>query len=71
MAKLRKLGRRGAIVATARKLATIVYHMITQKVDFKYQLTEEIVKKQRLNQLKKIQKTILQYSFSPEELAVL
>jgi len=71
MAKLRKLGRSGAIVATARKLATIVYHMITQKVDFKYQHTEEIIKKQRINQLKKIQKTILQYGFSPEELAVL
>ena len=65
---LRKQGRTGAIVATARKLATIVYHMVKEKAPFDYQTSEAEKQRQRANWLKKIQRTITELQVSDKEL---
>jgi transposase len=64
----RKQGRKGAIVATARKLATIVFHMVTENTPFDYQISEEQKIKQRNNLIKKLQRLINEQQFSIEEL---
>jgi transposase len=64
----RKQGRKGAIVATARKLAIIVYHMVTENTPFDYQISETEKSRQRTNLLKKMQRTINEFQFSREEL---
>jgi transposase len=65
---LKKQGRKGAIVATARKLATIVYRMIQDNVPFDYQISETDKNRQRNNLLKKLKKSIIEFQFSLEEL---
>jgi transposase len=65
---LKKQGRKGAIVATARKLATIVYRMVKDNTAFDYQISETDKNRQRNNLLKKFQKAILEFQFSKEEL---
>ena len=65
---LRKQGRKGAIVATARKLATIVYHMVTENTPFDYQISETEKRRQRNNLLKKFQRAINEHQFSINEL---
>lgn len=65
---LRKQGRKGAIVATARKFATIIYHMVKENTPFDYQISETQKAKQRNNLIKKFQKAINEYKLSIEEL---
>jgi transposase len=65
---LRKQGRKGAIIATARKLATIVFHMVRENTPFDYQISESEKSRQRNNLLKKFQRAINEHQFSLEEL---
>lgn len=65
---MRKQGRKGAIVATARKLATATYHMVKDNTPFDYQITEAETLRQRTNLLKKIQRTIAQFQFTQNDL---
>ena len=59
---LRKQGRKGAIVATARKLAVIVYHMVTENTAFDYHVSEEEKLRQRNNLKKKFKELSRNFS---------
>lgn len=65
---LKRQGRRGAIVATARKLAVIYYNMITKQQAFDYHGKITDPDKQRAAQIKKIQKSIKELNILNEEL---
>ena len=64
----RKQGPKGAIIAPARKLATIVFHMVTKNTPFDYQISETEKSRQRNNLLKKFQRAINKHQFSMDEL---
>lgn len=65
---LKRQGRKGAITATARKLAVIYYHMLKNQTPFLYQTSEQQVEKQRKARLKKIQQTINELNIKPQEI---
>lgn len=64
----RKKGRMIAIVATARKLATIVWNMLVKKMPYNPVPTKENLDKIRKNQIKNIQRKIRQLSVTEVEL---
>lgn len=64
-----KKGRMVAIVATARKLATIVWNMLVKKVAYSPVPTQQQAEKIRKNQLKNIQTKIRQLHVRMEELS--
>ena len=63
-----KKGRMVAITATARKLATIIWNMLTRKEQFKTIDNEEYKKKIRDLRIKKMQRQIIQMGISSDEL---
>ncbi len=63
-----KKGRMVAITATARKLATIIWNMLTKKEQFETIDNEEYKKKIRDQRIKKIQRQIIQMQISSNEL---
>jgi hypothetical protein len=65
---LKRQGRKGAIVATARKLAVIYYKMLTKQEAFDYKDPQQDTDKQRAIQLKKIQKSIKELKIDKSEL---
>ncbi|MEL7123660.1 MAG: transposase [Bacteroidota bacterium] len=63
-----KKNRAVAITATARKIAVIVYHMLSDKQSFKPMGSEEYAQKIRQMKVARIQKTIQKLSISLDEL---
>jgi transposase len=63
-----KKGRVVAIVATARKLATIVWNMLVKKIPYNPVPTKENLDRIRCNQVKNIQRKIKQLNVREEEL---
>lgn len=61
-------GRKVAITATARKLAIIVYQMITKKESYRPLVVEKHLQKVRTKKVKYIQRTLKQFDISAEEL---
>ena len=61
-------GRVCAIVATARKLAVIVWTMLTKRVNYNPIPSVEYLDKMRQSQLKKIRRKIMQLNVRPEEI---
>lgn len=68
--KLRKGGRKLAIMATARKLAVIIYHMLTRKEVYRPMPPQEEQKRQRQQALKRARRTIKQFDLTPEEVQI-
>lgn len=66
--RLRKGGRKLAIMATARKLAIIIFNMLTRKEPYRPLPLEEEHQRQRQQALKRAQRTIRQFDIAPEEL---
>lgn len=64
----RKKGRAVAIVATANKLAKIIWTMLVKKVSYNPIIPAEYQNKIRQNQIKSIQRKIRQLDVHPEEL---
>jgi hypothetical protein len=64
-----RYGRMAAITATARKLAVIVYHMLTRKEAYRYEETAVYTERLRSIQLKSMQKKIHALKIKPEELS--
>lgn len=65
---LKRQGRKGAIVATARKLAVIYFKMLTKQENFDYKPQQHDADKLRAAQLKKIQKSIKELNIVTSEL---
>lgn len=63
-----RYGRMAAITATARKLAVIVYNMLTKKEAYRYEETVIYTERLRRIQLKSMQKKIVALNIKPEEL---
>ena len=61
-------GRKKAIVATARKIAIIVYHMLTNKEAYKPVALEEYQQKVRQQKINNIQKTIKRLGIKEQEI---
>ena len=57
-----------AVTATARKLAVIIYNMLTKKEEYKPLDQTEYMEKQRIGQLRNLQKKINQLKITPNEL---
>ena len=68
MSILRKHGRKGAIVATARKLAIAYYHMVKDKAPFSYEKSAEQIKKQKDAAVRKIQKMVAALNIQPQDI---
>jgi transposase len=64
---LKRQGRKGAITATARKMAVIYYHMLKKQEPFHYQTSEQQAEKQRKARIKKIQQSINELNIKPDE----
>jgi transposase len=62
-------GRVAAITATARKLATIIWNMITKIQPYKVRETQVNTEKHKTTQLKQIERRIGTLQLSPDELA--
>ena len=67
---LKRQGRKGAIVATARKLAVIYYNMVTKKEAFNYQKKQVDPNKYREAQIKKIKQSIKELNIDLAELNI-
>lgn len=63
-----KKGRMHAITATARKLAVIIWNMLTKKQQFSYISTDDYREQIRQNKIRKVQKLIKSAGISAEEL---
>lgn len=63
-----KKGRKLAITATARKLAIIVYNMITKKQAYNPQKLEDYQEKVRIQKIKHIQRTITRLNIDQSDL---
>ena len=61
-------GRGAAIYATARKIAVIVWNMLTKKEAYNYRSNEVYEQKIRIKQINNIQKHILRLQLKPEDL---
>lgn len=66
----RKHGHAYATKATANKLATIIYNMVTKKEAFNYTTSEEHQKRMRKKSLKAAKRIIQKNEFSLEELGM-
>jgi transposase len=64
-----KNGRTAAIIATARKIAVIIYKMLDTKEKYSYNYSQDEVDRTRKYQLKFIQKKINQFNIKHEDLA--
>ena len=64
-----KKGKLAAITATARKIAVIVYNMLTRRMDYKPLDQTQYLERVRLTQLKNMQKRINLLGVKPEELS--
>ena len=62
-------GKQAAILATARKLAVIIWNMMTKKVPFNYIQEEDYLLKIREKQIKALNRKILSLNVKPNELA--
>ena len=60
--------RSAAITATARKLAVIIYNMLTKHQPYRYEPTPQYQERIRRIQLKNMQRKILALDIKPEEL---
>ena len=63
-----KKGRMSAISATARKLAVIIWNMLTKKENYNYMPNEEYKEKIRSQKIKNIKKQIASLRLKPEDL---
>lgn len=63
-------GRQVAIVATARKIAVIIYKMLENKQEYFYEYCKEETEKLRYRQIKKVNKTISNFNISANELTI-
>jgi len=63
-----RIGRKAANKATARKLATIIFHMLTKKKPYEPYLNEEIQKRKKQKSLNLINKQIKKHGFKLEDL---
>jgi transposase len=63
-----KKGHSGAIVATARKIATIVWNMLSKKEAFNYETDENYQTKIRQNSIKNIQRKLKNMNIQAHEL---
>ena len=63
-----RYGRMAAITATARKLAVIIYNMLTKKEAYRYEETVIYTERLRRLQLKNMQKKITALNIKPDEL---
>lgn len=63
-----KYGRMAAITATARKLAVIIWNMLTRKENYRFEETIVYTERLRRIQLKNMQKKINALQIKPEEL---
>ncbi len=61
-------GRSIAVIATGRKLAVIIYHMLTRKQPFSYSFSYADETQQRSRKLKSVLKTIRRESFTATDL---
>jgi transposase len=61
-------GRTAAITATARKLAVIIWNMITKKQDYRHQENEIIQQKRKATQIKNIKSRLFKLDLSKEEM---
>ena len=68
--RLRKGGRTLAIMATARKLAIIIYHMLTRQEAYRPMPPEDQQQQQRQQALKRAKRTIKQFGLTPEEVQI-
>lgn len=66
-----KKGRLSAITATARKLAVIIWNMVTKKQNFSYMEEEKYKEQIRKGQVKKLIRKIKSFNLKPEELALI
>ncbi len=64
-------GRMHAITATARKLAVIIWHMLTKKQQFEYITNEDYKEQIRQNKIRKAQKLIKSANIKANELVFL
>ena len=64
-----KKGRMHAITATARKLAVIIWNMLTKKQQFSYISTDDYREQIRQNKIRKVQKVIKSAGIFAEELS--
>lgn len=63
-----KKGRIAAIIATARKLAVIIWNMITKKEPYRKELTLINTEKQKASKLKQLEKKLFALELNKEEL---
>ena len=63
-----KKGDLAAITATARKLAVIIYNMLTKKQEYRPMDQSDYLDKLRINQIKSLQRKINQLKILPDEL---
>jgi hypothetical protein len=66
-----KKGRAAAITATARKLAMIIWHMITKAEHYKAYDYEPITQKRKATQIKNISKRLAKLNLSEDEMKML
>ncbi|MCU0326203.1 MAG: IS110 family transposase [Spirosomaceae bacterium] len=59
-----------AVTATARKVAVITYNMITKREEFEENKTQTSPEKLKENQIKKIQKNILKFGITTDDLGI-
>lgn len=65
---LKRQGRKGAITATARKLAVIYFNMITKQQPFEYTMPHTDNEKYRQNAITKLKKSIKKLNLTPQDL---
>jgi transposase len=64
-------GRSIAIAATARKIAVIIYNMLTQGKEFCYEYAQEDIQHLKISKLKTIVKTLKKYDISKNDLELI
>lgn len=67
----KKNGWKGAVTATARKLAVSYFYMITTGEPFIYEMSEEQLQRKRDAVVRKIKKTIKELNLTPQELELI
>ena len=66
-----KRGRKTAITATARKLAVIIWNMVTKKQEYNPpEIYLYLDQKRKLGIVKRIRKQIAKFDITPEDLAI-
>jgi transposase len=64
-------GRMVAIIATARKIAVIIYNMLTKQQQFNYELSETDKDRIKAHKIKNALKTLQSYNFTNRDLHIL